>query len=82
MSTDIPKPAFIKIQDTVLELTGCVSCKITDGHGDFPEHTVLVETRQRIHPFCFLTEADAKAAMRRIESAIQSAGHEMPRIDP
>jgi hypothetical protein len=72
--------AFIKIQDVIFELTGCVSFKISDGAGGFPMNTVLVETRQKIHPFCFLTESEAKAAMRCIESSIQDAGYALPEI--
>lgn len=59
-----------------------MSFKITDGHGDFPPNTILVETRLRTHAFCFLLDTEAQAAMRRIESAIRNAGYEMPRIDP
>lgn len=81
MSEETPTaPAFIKIQDTVLELTGCVSFKIADGDGDYQPNTLLVETRLTTHAFGFDSEAQAKSAMRQIESTIHSAGHEMPHV--
>jgi hypothetical protein len=77
MDNDTPsKPAFLKIQDTILNLTNCVSFKFKD---DEP-NTVLVETRLKVHIFPYTFAEDAKSTMRQIVRTIEDAGYKVPAV--
>jgi hypothetical protein len=71
-------PVFAKIQDTGLDLSSCISFKITDQ--DVPGPTLIVETPLEIHHFCFLERAEADRVLRSIYSRLNAAGHDTPLI--
>jgi hypothetical protein len=72
------KPAFIKIQDTIVNLTNCVSFKLAESESEDPPNTVLVETPLKVHVFVHSLPVQAEATMRQIERSIQDAGYKLP----